>query len=76
MTTMLRIGGMRSVHAARELFTAFAGVGGIARAEVKVGEAAIEHDGRATIDALRAVVEGLGYSVLAWREERRGLPLL
>ena len=76
MTTMLRIGGMRSVHAARELFTALAGVEGIDRADVKVGEAVIEHDGRATIDALRAVVEGLGYSVLAWREERRGLPVL
>ena len=67
---------MRSVHAARELFTALAGVEGIDRADVKVGEAVIDHDGRATLDALRAVVEGLGYTVLAWREERRGLPVL
>lgn len=67
---------MRSVHAARELFTALTGVEGIDRAEVKVGEAVIDHDGRATLDALRAVVEGLGYTVLAWREERRGLPVL
>lgn len=76
MTTFLRIGGMRSVHAARELFTALAAVEGIDRADVKVGEAVIDHDGRATLDALRAVVEGLGYTVLAWREERRGLPVL
>ena len=76
MTTTLRIGGMTSVHAARALFTALAAVEGIDRADVKVGEAVIDHDGRATIDALRAVVEGLGYTVLAWREERRGLPVL
>lgn len=76
MTTTLRIGGMRSVHAARELFTALTGVEGIDRADVKVGEAVIDHDGRATIEVLRAVVEELGYSLLSWREERRGLPVL
>lgn len=75
MTTTLRLGGMRSVHAARELFTALTGVEGIDRADVKVGEAVIDHDGRATIEVLRGVVEGLGYSVLAWREERQ-LPVL
>ena len=67
---------MTSVHAARALFTALAGVEGIQRADVKVGEAVVEHDGRATPDVLRAVVEGLGYSVVSWREERRGLPVL
>ena len=67
---------MRSVHAARELFTALAGVEGIDRADVKVGEAVIDHDGRATIEVLRAVVEERGYSLLSWREERRGLPVL
>ena len=75
MTTTLRLGGMRSVHAARELFTALTGVEGIDRADVKVGEAVIDHDGRATIEVLQGVVEGLGYSVLAWREERQ-LPVL
>ena len=76
MTTTVRIAGMTSVHAARALFTALAGVEGIARADVKVGEAVVEHDGRATPDALREVVESLGYTVVEVREERRGLPVL
>jgi copper chaperone CopZ len=76
MTTTVRIAGMTSVHAARALFTALAGVEGIARADVKVGEAIVEHDGRATPEALREVVESLGYTVVELREERRGLPVL
>jgi copper chaperone CopZ len=76
MTTTLRIGGMTSVHAARALWTALAGVEGIARADVKVGQATVEHDGGATPDVLRAVVSSLGYTVLACHEDRRGLPVL
>jgi copper chaperone CopZ len=76
MTTTVRIAGMTSVHAARALFTALTGVEGIARAEVKVGEAVVEHDGRATPELLREVVESLGYAVVALREDRRGLPTL
>ena len=75
MTTTVRIAGMTSVHAARALFTALAAVDGIARADVKVGLAVIEHDGRATPAAIRAAVEALGYAVLELREERR-LPVL
>ncbi len=76
MTTTLTIAGMTSVHAARALYTALGGVDGVERAEVKVGEAVVEHDGRATPEVLRALVGSLGYEVLAWREERRGLRVL
>ncbi len=75
MTTI--IGGMRSVHSARAVYTALAAVPGVITAEVVVGRAIIEHDGRATVDSLRAAIEVAGYELLETTEERqRSLPLL
>ena len=71
----LTLGGMRSVHAARAAHTALAGVEGVLRAEVAVGRATIEHDGRATRAAVAAALAPLGYEVLEW-EERRELTVL
>ena len=75
MTTHLTIAGMLSVHSSRAILTALNTVEGILRADVSLGRATIEHDGRATADALRAAVQLAGYEVSAVEEERRRLPI-
>jgi copper chaperone CopZ len=71
------IGGMHSVHAARAVWTALAAVPGVTTAEVVLGRAVIEHDGRATVDALREAIAMAGCELLETTEERqRSLPLL
>ncbi|HEX5830006.1 MAG TPA: cation transporter [Gemmatimonadaceae bacterium] len=67
------LSGMRTVHCARAVFTALTAVEGIHGAEVAVGSATLEHDGRATVDQVRAAVEPLGYAVVDWADERAGL---
>ena len=74
MITTLRIGGMLAVHAKRAVFTALAGVEGILAADVELGRAVVEHDGRATATLLREAVEAAGLEVLEVVEERRRLP--
>ena len=76
MTTTLEIDGMRSVHCVRAVFTALGAVEGIAHADVQMGRATIEHDGRATCPALGEAVAVAGYTVRACREQRRTLPTL
>ena len=76
MTTTLAIEGMRSVHCVRAVFTALGAVEGIAHADVQMGRATIEHDGRAACDALRDAIAVAGYAVTACREQRRALPML
>lgn len=76
MVTTLRISGMTCAHCARAVFTALSGVPGIARADVKVGTAVIEHDGSVTVEALRQAVEAAGYTVAGADENRRALPQL
>ena len=77
LRTTVRIAGMRSVHCVRAVFTALAGVEGITRADVTMGRAVVEHDGRATPERLRAAVALCGYEVEESTEERpRSLPLL
>ena len=76
MITHLTIKGMSSVHSVRAVFTALAAVEGISRADVSIGRATIEHDGRATPEALAAAVAEAGYEVTECTEERRTLPLL
>jgi copper chaperone CopZ len=73
MITTLTISGMRSVHATRAVFTALTAVEGIASADVQLGRAVIEHDGRATPDALRHAIAAAGYEVTAVEEQRRRL---
>jgi copper chaperone CopZ len=76
-TTIARIGGMRSVHCARAVYTALATVPGVTGAEVVIGTATIDHDGRATADALRSAIALAGYELVETTEERqRSLPLL
>ncbi len=74
--TTLAIDGMPAVHAVHAVFTALALVDGITSADVQLGRATIEHDGRATEDALRSAVAVAGYAVSAVRTERAGLPVL
>jgi copper chaperone CopZ len=76
ITTRLTIAGMISVHSVRAVFTALAAVDGILRTEVALGSASIEHDGRATCEALEAAIAVAGYTVATCTEERRALPLL
>jgi copper chaperone CopZ len=74
MVTTLRITGMLSVHARRAVFTALGGVEGVARADVALGRAVVEHDGRATPARLREAVALAGCEVKEVVEERRRLP--
>jgi copper chaperone CopZ len=76
VTTTLTIAGMTAVHAVRAVFTALSGVEGIVRADVAMGRATIEHDGRATAEALRDAVTVAGYELVDIEESRRRLPLL
>jgi copper chaperone CopZ len=75
MTTILTLAGMRSVHCARAVYTALGGVDGVQRADVVVGRATVEHDARATVDAMREAVALAGYAVVD-AERSRELPTL
>jgi len=74
--TTLTIAGMPAVHAVRAVFTALAAVDGITSADVELGRAVIEHDGRATDEALRDAIAVAGFEVTAVRTERGGLPVV
>lgn len=76
MITRIRIGGMSCQHCVRAVFTALTPVTGITSADVSIGAATIEHDGRATMAALREAIAVAGYELLDGTEERRRLPLL
>ena len=50
---------------------------GVTTAEVGLGRAVIEHDGRATVEAVREAIALAGCELLETTEERqRSLPLL
>jgi copper chaperone CopZ len=74
--TRLELSGMHSVHAVRAVFTALGAVEGIARADVQLGHAVIEHDGGATLDRLRSALAVVGVEIVSARDERRRLPTL
>jgi copper chaperone len=76
MITRIRIEGMSCQHCVRAVFTALAAVDGISRAEVRIGSAEVQHDGSATVDALRDAVAVAGYSVREDDRSRRQLPLV
>lgn len=76
MLTHLRIQGMSCQRCVQAVFTALTPVPGISSAQVTIGAATIEHDGRATVDALRAAIAVSGYDVTVADEERRRLPVL
>jgi copper chaperone CopZ len=76
MVSILTISGMIAVHSKRAVFTALAGVAGIAAAQVELGRATIEHDERATTDAIEAAIESVGCRVLTIeRASGRSLPV-
>jgi copper chaperone CopZ len=76
MITRVRIAGMSCQHCVRAVFTALTPIEGINSADVSIGAAAIEHDGRVTMEAVRRAIAVAGYEVEDGTEERRRLPLL
>jgi copper chaperone CopZ len=76
MRTRLRIAGMTCQYCVQSVFTALTPVEGIIAAEVTVGAATIEHDGRATVDALRDAIGVSGFDVVLAEEDRRTLPVV
>jgi copper chaperone CopZ len=75
-TLDIRIDGMTCQHCIRAVFTALAGVEGVERADVQLGRASLEHDGRATLEGVRAAVAVAGYRVIDGQEAKRRLPTL
>lgn len=73
MITTLRIADMTAVHAIHGVYTALTAVEGITAIDVRLGTAVIEHDGRATADALREALAAAGYRILELREDARRL---
>ena len=66
----LTIAGMTAVHHVRAVYTTFAGVPGVAHAEVRMGGATVDHDGTVTRAMLDEAVALAGCAVTAVREER------
>ena len=75
MITRARVEGMTCQHCVRAVFTALTAVEGISRADVRIGQLEVEHDGRATLDKLREAVAVAGYEVAEGETNRRALPL-
>ena len=67
---------MSTPHCIRAVFTALTPVEGIISAEVVLGAVEVEHDGRATIAALREAIAVAGYEVAEAVEDRRGLRVI
>ena len=75
MLTTASISGMTCAHCVRAVFTSLAGVPGIKRADVTIGQAVIEHDGTVTPEEIRDAIAVAGYTVSDTRDDRRTLPL-
>ncbi len=76
MRTILEIEGMSCVHCVRAVVTGLGGVPGITGADVKVGQAIVDHGPSVKLARLREAVEMAGYKVRESKEERRRLPVL
>lgn len=76
MRTTLDIAGMTCQHCVQAVFTALTPVEGIRSAEVSIGRVVVEHDGRATEDALRDAIAVAGYAVARVDDARRHLPVI
>ncbi|HET9012370.1 MAG TPA: heavy-metal-associated domain-containing protein [Gemmatimonadaceae bacterium] len=76
MITRLQIDGMTCQRCVQAVFTALTPVEGIQSATVTIGAATIEHDGRATAQALREAIAVAGYDAIPAGENRRTLPVL
>jgi copper chaperone CopZ len=75
MTTTVSVSGMTCAHCVRAVFTSLAGVPGIERADVTIGQAVIEHDGTVTPEQIRDAIAVAGYTVGETKDNRRTLPL-
>ena len=76
MITHVKIAGMSCQHCVNAVFTALTPIPGITSAQVSIGGAVIEHDGRASQEAIREAVEEAGYDVEGFEEEKRRLPVV
>ena len=76
MRTILDIEGMSCVHCVRAVVTGLGGVPGVTGADVKIGQAVVDHGPRVQLSRLREAIELAGYKVRETREERRRLPVL
>ncbi len=76
MRTLVLIDGMVAVHARHAVFAALAAVEGLARADVELGRAELEHDDSVTPAAIRAAIEAAGFRVAEVRALPRQLPML
>lgn len=63
MQTVLHLEGMRTVHCVRAVTTALSGVDGITAAQVRLGEAELEHLAPLDRAALEQAIALAGYSV-------------
>jgi copper chaperone CopZ len=75
MITTVSVSGMTCAHCVRAVFTSLAGVPGIERADVSIGQAVIDHDGTVTPEQVRDAIAVAGYTVADTRNDRRTLPL-
>jgi copper chaperone CopZ len=75
MLTTASISGMTCAHCVRAVFTSLAGVEGIKRADVTIGQAVIEHNGTVTPEQIRDAIAVAGYTVSDTKADRRTLPL-
>jgi copper chaperone len=75
MLTTVRVSGMTCAHCVRAVFTSLAGVKGIDRADVSIGQAVIEHDGTVTPEQIRDAIAVAGYEATDFKSDRRSLPL-
>ena len=73
--TTVTISGMTCAHCVRAVFTSLAGVPGIERADVSIGQAVVEHDGSVTPEQIRDAVAMAGYEVTGTAAGRRSLPI-
>ena len=67
---------MSCQHCVQAVFTALTPVEGIIAADVHIGVVDVEHDGRATVEALREAIAVAGYDAVLAAEERRRLPVV
>ena len=76
MITRIHVAGMTCQHCVNAVFTSLTPVPGIISADVSIGAAVIEHDGRATVEALREAIGEAGYVVILADENKRQLPIV
>lgn len=63
-------------HCIQAVFTALTPVEGILSADVSLGMAVVEHDGRATAQLLREAIAVAGYEADVVDDDRRRLPVV